>query len=55
LIPDIDFDDEWGPGSVGTGRSIVEMRLDAVLDGALRRVEVRLLVHDGINDDSSDR
>jgi hypothetical protein len=43
------------PGLVGTGSSIVEMELDRVLDDGLKKeiypdlkkVEVRLLVHDG--------
>ena len=60
---ELDFDDEWmvdtmgggDPGLVGTGSSIVEMELDRVLDAGLKRerypdlkrVDVKLLVHDG--------
>ena len=58
---ELDFDDEWmidmggvEPGLADTGRSIMEMELDRVLDGALtrerypdlKRVDVKLLVHD---------
>jgi len=62
-VLELDFDDEWmvdtmgggDPGLVGTGSSIVEMELDRVLDDALKRerypdlkrVDVKLLVHDG--------